>query len=530
MRGTTLRSFCLPLVVCFVATSLHAAGPKKTDTEWLATPAEAARIARVENNLAPVILKGEAPIRLSLQQWMHLSKIPGLSVAVFENYELVWAKSYGVKESGKPDPVRLDTLFQAASISKPVTALAVLHYVEAGKFSLDENINGKLLSWQVPENQFTKDQKVTLRQLLSHSAGTTVHGFPGYAVNEPIPALVQILNGEQPANTDAVRVDMVPGTKFRYSGGGTTIVQLLLMDQIKKPFPQIMDETVIRPLALLRSSYEQPLPPPRAALAASGHRADGKMIEGRWHIYPEIAAAGLWTTPSDLARVAIEVAKSKSGKSNKILSQAMTRQMLTVQAEPLGLGWFLNPKSDEFGHTGGNEGFQSYLVAFADSGNGVAIMANSDNGFMVLDRLAQAVAKEYGWTAFRSQPEPVFIKLAQIWQLKGADAALAQYHALRGEEPADQAKPGDLNSFGYVLLRAEKIPEAIKVFNANVALYPKDANAYDSLAEAYMKAGKNDLAIANYRRSLALNSKNNNAVKMLKKLGVEWVPEDRTEK
>ncbi len=529
MRRTAASSLCLGLFICLLSGVLYGAGPKKSQTEWTSTPAQVAHIARIENGLAPVILKGEAPANLSLKKWMELFNIPGLSVAVFENYQLVWAKAYGVKQNGRPEPVTLDTLFQAGSISKPVTALAVLHYVEAGKFSLDENINNKLISWKLPDNEFTRDQKVTLRRLLSHSGGTTVHGFPGYAPSERVPTLVQVLNGESPANTAPVRVDLVPGTKFRYSGGGTTIVQLMLVDQLKKPFPQIMDETVIHPLGLQHSSYEQPLTAPRTAFCATGHRASGKIVEGKWHIYPEMAAAGLWTTPSDLAQVAIEVAKSKFGKSNKILSQTMTRQMLTVQADPVGLGWFLNAKTDEFGHNGADEGFQAYLAAFADSGSGLVVMANSDNGFMIFDRLASAVAREYGWSNFRSQPEPPFVKLAQVYRLKGVDAALAQYTALRSEGPADKLGPDDLNSLGYVIMMDDKIPDALRVLQANVALYPNNANAYDSLGEAYMKSGNNQQAIENYRKSLQLDPKNDNAIKMLKKLGVEWTPQAKSQ-
>lgn len=156
-----------------------------------------------------------------------------------------------MKEMGQSDVVTLDTLFQAGSISKPVTAMAALHFVEAGRWSLDDPINDRLVSWKLPVNDLQKDQPVTLRRLLSHNAGTTVHGFPGYAAGTPVPTVVQVLNGEPPANTAPVRVDLVPGSKVRYSGGGTTIVQLMMTDQLKKPFPEILAETVLRPLAHL---------------------------------------------------------------------------------------------------------------------------------------------------------------------------------------------------------------------------------------------------------------------------------------
>jgi CubicO group peptidase (beta-lactamase class C family) len=504
----------------FLSITVSAVAQKKPVTEWVADSSQKARIQRVENGLAPVTLRGEAPISMTLQQWMDFFKIPGLSVVVFDNYKIVWKKSYGVKQVGSTDPVTLDTIFQAGSISKPLSAMAVMHYVQAGRFSLDEDINDKLISWKVPENDFTRQKKVTLRELLSHSAGTTVHGFPGYAVDEPRPTLVQVLDGVKPANTAPVRVDLLPGKEFRYSGGGTSIVQLMLVDQLKEPFPQIMSETVIKPLGLTSSSYEQPQPAARRAIAASGFRSNGKMVQGKWHIYPEMAAAGLWTTPTDLAKVAIEMALSKQGKSNRILSQASTKEMLTIQADPVGIGFFLSKNSDQFGHDGSDEGFQADLTAFSDSGKGMAVMANSDNGFMLFGRLVESVAKEYGWTSFKPQEPSIGMQLMIIAQLKGADRALQEYKAMRAERPAKDFDPADLNSLGYTLLQGGKVDDAVKVFEANVALYPDDWNSYDSLGEGLMNAGRKDEAIANYKKSIEMNPKNDNGKKMLEKLGV----------
>lgn len=199
------------------------------------------------------------------------------------------------------------TLFQAGSISKPVAALAALRLVEQGKLSLDEDVNAKLVSWKVPGNEFTKEQKVTLRRLLTHSAGLTVHGFPGYAAGAQVPTLVQVLNGEKPANTPAIRVDTVPGRLWRYSGGGYTIMQQLLIDVTQKSFPELMRQLVLEPAGMKHSTYEQPLPPARAGEAATAHDANGQPVKGQFHTYPEMAAAGLWTTPTDLALLAIEL-------------------------------------------------------------------------------------------------------------------------------------------------------------------------------------------------------------------------------
>ena len=509
----------LALLVLFSLVSPELAAAK-SNTLWVADTSQAARIGRVEQGLPPVPLADGQMLQMDLQQWMEFFRIPGVSVAVFDDFKLVWMKSYGVRESGKPLPVTLETTFQAASISKPVTAMAVMRLVQEGKLSLDENINDKLVSWKVPDNEFTSHEKVTLRRLLSHSAGLTVHGFPGYGVGEPLPTTVQILNGEKPANSPPVRVETVPGTKFQYSGGGLTVVQLMLVDHLQKPFPQLMAETILQPLGLNHSSYEEPQPPARAATSTTAHNASGKPIPGKWHIYPEMAAAGLWTTPGDLAEVAIEVAKSKHGKSNRVLSTASAGQMLTIQADPVGIGFFLDPKSDQFTHNGGNEGFRCLLLAFSESGAGLVIMTNSDNGGTLFGPLAASVAKEYRWPSFTAEPTPEFVRFQVITRKLGVAKAIADYGSLRAQGSAKDFGPGDLNGSGYELLGAGQVEDAVQVFRANVALYPDDANAYDSLAESYLAAGNKDLATKNYQRSLELNPKNDNAVKMLAKLGV----------
>jgi CubicO group peptidase (beta-lactamase class C family) len=217
-------------------------------------------------------------------------------------------------------------------------------------------------------------------------------------VGSPVPTVVQVLDGEPPANTAPVRVDLVPGSRVRYSGGGTTIVQLMMVDQLKTSFPEILASTVLRPLGMDQSSFEQPLPADRAAKTAAGTDRAGKPVEGRWHVYPEMAAAGLWTTPSDLAKVAIEVSRAHAGSSSRVLSQAMTRQMLTPQAGDYGLGFAVEPGVNAFGHNGADEGFQAYLKAFVGSGRGVVIMANSDNGSAIFNRLAESIGRAYGWT------------------------------------------------------------------------------------------------------------------------------------
>jgi len=519
---TLQRRILLALIVLVLACGAPNAGaqtnpPARGAGNGAASSGQEARIQRIEALVLDLPMgEKEPPLRLNLAQAMQVYNVPGLSVAVIDNYQIAWAKGYGVTETGSTTPVGTGTLFQAGSISKPVAATAALTLVEKGKLSLDEDVNQKLKTWKVPENEFTKEQKVTLRRLMSHTAGLTVHGFPGYDVDAPLPTIVEILNGEKPANTDPIRVDFVPGTKFRYSGGGVTIEQLLMIDVTGKAFPALLRETVLDKIGMTASSYEQP-PPARAALTADGTYQDGKPVHGRWHIYPEMAAAGLWTTPTDLAKFAIEIAKSKNGKSNKVLSQQTVEEMLTpVVPQGPGLGFFVDEKNPGvFGHNGADEGFQALLSMNWQTGNGVAIMANSDNGIAVADLVLRTVAKEYKWDYKAGDLHA----LALIGKLRGTQAALDRYAELKKSGALDpETAEGELNQFGYTLLYGGHEQDAIAVFQRNVQEYPQSSNVYDSLGEAYMKTGQKELAIKNYEKSLELNPKNENGKARLKKL------------
>lgn len=371
------------------------------------------RIQRVENGLLPpVIIKGQPPVQMKLAERMNFYKTPAVSVAVINNGRIEWARGYGVREAGTDLPVTQETRFQAASISKPVAAMAALRLVMEGKLSLDENVNAKLKSWKLPENEFTAQNPVTLRRILSHSAGITVHGFPGYAFDVPLPTLQQILDGTKPANTAPIRVDIPPGSQWRYSGGGYTVMQQLVMDVTGRPFPELLKETVLDKIGMLHSGYLHPLPKSLWSAAAVAYGSDGTAIKGNWHIYPELAAAGLWTTPSDLARFAIEIQESLAGKSNKVLSQEMARQMVTVQKGDYGLGLALagSGKAANFSHGGSNAGYRCQLVAYRETGQGAVIMTDSDSGGPLMNEVLRSIAREYGWPDYH----PVEKAVAQL--------------------------------------------------------------------------------------------------------------------
>jgi CubicO group peptidase (beta-lactamase class C family) len=372
-------------------------------------PDGAARIARVENGLqTAVVIKGD-PAGNILDRMKHYG-IPGVSVAVFDKDRIVWAKGYGVMDIDTKEPVTDKTLFVAGSISKPVAAMGALKLVEEGKIRLDDNINAVLTTWKLPENELTAEHPVTLRQLLSHSGGTTVHGFRGYAEGEPVPSITDILDGK--GNSPAVRVDLEPGKQWRYSGGGVTVMQLALTDVEKAPFPEILRTKVLEPIGMTASSYEQTFTPERLKLAAAGHNGQGQVIPGKRHSYPEMAAAGLWTTPTDLAKFAIEAGLAARGRSDKVLSKETAGLMVKRQIDiggnrEMALGLFLQKLDGEvyYGHGGQDEGFIAELIASRDGGYGAAVMTNSDGrSGPLIGEILRAIAAEYGWKGYLSPP------------------------------------------------------------------------------------------------------------------------------
>jgi CubicO group peptidase (beta-lactamase class C family) len=364
-----------------------------------------ALIARIEGAQVPN-RQGWDPY--SLRELMDRFGVPGASIAVIRDYQIHWTKAYGTADQTTKAPVTSDTMFQAASISKPVTALAVMRLVEAGKLSLDEDVNRYLKSWKIPDSEFTRGKPVTLRALLSHTSGTgDGFGFPGYHPSAERPTVPQILNGEKPSNVGRVVWERPPFTAFKYSGGGTVIVQLILTEVVGKPFHEIMRELVLEPIGMTNSTYEQPLPPQRDANAARAHNGRGREMDAKWHVYPEQAPAGLWTTPTDLAKLAIEVQKALRGES-RLLSRVAAQEMVTpVGTGPFAVGFSINQRNEGwyFFHGGSNWGFQCNLVAHRLKGYGLAIMTNSDSGGRLNAEVEARVTAAYNWDSL-DKPVP----------------------------------------------------------------------------------------------------------------------------
>lgn len=574
----------------------------------------AKEISRVESGLMPVTRFEGMPL-WTLESRMKHYKIPGLSIAVIKNSKVIWTKTYGFADVESKTPVNIKTLFQAASMSKPVSAYAALKEVEIGKINPDADINLYLTSWKIPENTFTKEKKIGLYNILSHTAGFTVHGFGGYEVGKPLPTLIQVLKGESPANSSAVVVDKLPGISLRYSGGGYSVMQQMLIDIEGKDFPAIMQERVLGPLDMKNSTFDQPLNQVQSQSAATAYTMSGERVKGKYHIYPEMAAAGLWTTAEDLAKFVIDIQNTLSNKSHTIISQKTAEKFTTSFIDPgVGLGVFLEKKGGHvyFNHGGWNEGFSSRFIGNTTNGDGIVVLTNTNKPEFI-EELIRSVAAVYQWpeyvdSAYKILPfteqdfsnsvgrykfdqyglyrvyrkdgklmlnindleEPMQLSkvgkdtyAAQNWSFKTQfvkdpkSGKLEMVNILpdktiRSKSPQmnkDEKTPlefvmdGDfdkglkafqkaktentghyfisedyLNNVGYALLGQNKLNQSIDVFRVNSILYPDSQNVYDSLGEAYLKAGQKDKARQNYQKALRIDPANEGAIRVLKTL------------
>jgi CubicO group peptidase (beta-lactamase class C family) len=263
-------------------------------------------INSIENSLIKNIqIKGDSIQKFNILERMDFYKVPGVSIAIVENRKIKWAKGYGYANTETGTKVNASTLFQAGSISKPLAALSALKLFENDSLDLNKDVNYYLKNWQIPENKFTETEKVTLEKLLTHTAGMTVHGFPGYQQTDKFPEIIDVLNGN--GNTGKIVVDTIPGSIWRYSGGGYTVMEKVVEDVSGLSLDDYMSKNILLPIGMKNSTYQQPIAKEFQNNISAAYDGNGELIKGLWNNYPEQAAAGLWTTPSDLAMYCMEI-------------------------------------------------------------------------------------------------------------------------------------------------------------------------------------------------------------------------------
>jgi len=369
--------------------------------------AAAHREKAVEENLHYLaVIKGHPEPGMSLVEQMSYLHVPGVSIAVIHDKRIDWGKGYGVARLGG-SPVSASTLFGAASMSKPVTAMAVLRLVQEGKIDLDADVNTYLKSWKIPANEYTKNHPVTVRELLSHTSGIGTHNGAIYDPDKGVPAMLEMLDGKPPATTPPVRVESEPGKKYAYANGGYLILELLITDVTGKRFAQAMKELVLAPIGMSQSTYEAPLAPAKAATAATAYDENGKSgIAAAHFVEPDAAAGGLWTTAIDYAKFVIELQKEYSGESHRVLNQKMAQMMVTPGIGPSeSIRWGLGvrvggiPPNIYFEH-GGSAAFQCDMVGYP-SGDGVVVLTNGGGGGSLSDQIVRSVAQAYAWPDFQ---------------------------------------------------------------------------------------------------------------------------------
>lgn len=377
----TLVFACPPLLGQAVATDLEA------------------RIASVETSLGH---RGDdnPRVRWNLTSRMANFGVAGVSVAVIEDGQVLWSRGYGVKQAGSPDPIDPETVFSVGSVSKVATAAITLRLVDEGRIDLDRDVNHYLRRWQVPANDLTVREPVTLRRIMSHTAGLTVHGFADYQPGESLPGIVEILNGTPPAKNAPVRVDQLPGSAFRYSGGGTTVQQLVIEDVTGLTFEEAAQRYLFEPLEMHRSTFTNPLPASHGNIArAHGHDGAPAALPRGWEAMPEAGASGLWTTPTDYARLVIALMASYHGDDESFLRRATTQDMMTeVSPSMFGLGPELGGEgaTRNFVHGGANNSYRAFMAGYLGERDGLVIFTNGTRGNDLIGEIRRAVAMA-GW-------------------------------------------------------------------------------------------------------------------------------------
>ncbi len=395
-------------------------------TEKSNTDTTAELIENTETGLTTAV-RIEGDSTWSIEERMKHYGIPGVSVAVINNGKIVWAKGYGIMDRESRAPVTSQTLFQASALSIPVSAYAALRMVEQGKVSLDENINSYLQSWQLPDNEFTKEKKATIRNLLNHSAGINLHATPGYSTDSVIPTLIEVLDGTPPAKNEPLAVNKEPDESYYISYPGYGIIQQMMIDVEEREFPEIMNDLVLQPLGMTNSTFNPSLSQEQITRAATAYLADGNMVKGKRFVNPVLASGGLWTTPSDLAKFIVHLQQTLKGKGDRVLSKEMTELMVTPHSissygpgSEYGLGIQIFKRKDEtyLRHWGWNRGFYAEMIAHRHKEHGVVVMTNSTFPEFNAE-VIRAVAGAYKWRNYVPVHSRVEVEQSLVDQITG---------------------------------------------------------------------------------------------------------------
>lgn len=442
-----------------------------------------------------------------------------VSIAVIKDFKVEWVKAYGFADVSEKRLATTETLFQAGSISKSLNSLGILKLVQEGKLGLDDDINNYLKTWKFPYDDVSKGKKITLANLLSHTAGLSGHGFGGYEKGTVLPTTIEILDGQTPSNSGAVRSVFEPGLKFQYSGGGTTITQLILENTTGEKYENFMQNNILNLLGMSNSSFTQPPAKDKESRLATAYNYE-KEVKGKYHIYPEKAAAGLWTNPTDLAKYVIETQLSLQGKANKILSQEMTAKRLENN-----FGVFVEDynRTKYFRHGGGTDGFLCYDIGSMEGGDGIVVMINGSNNKLI-EEIVTTLASLNQFQNYPKESSKESISLTIRKELnKSVDKGIKLYKKLRKTQPKEYnfSNESELNMLGYEYMNHGKMDEAIKIFSLNISTFPNSSNVYDSRGEAYFNKKDYELSKKDYQKVLELEPTNPNAKEMLLKIEKE---------
>jgi CubicO group peptidase (beta-lactamase class C family) len=495
MRSRNAFAATLAFVAAVMAPTAIAAADPPTAGGAAGAREDAAAIARVEHGLIPEVRVAGERGGWSIEERMRVHHAPAVSVAVIHDGRVAWARAWGVADLRSGRRVDADTPFQAASISKMVTALAALREADAGKVDVDADINRALTSWKLPANDFTRKHAVTLAELLSHTAGTNVHSVIGHAPDAPLPTLTQILDGIPPANTEPVRVVAEPGKSFAYSGGGSLIVQQLVVDLTRQPFADAVHALVFAPLGMTHSSFAILPTPAERARQAVPHDRDLSILPDL--VYPESAPAGMWSTPTDLARMLVEIQRGLDGRS-PVISRRVAKWMTTAAAKmevpgaSTGLGTFVEDRGGAFyfGHDGLNDGFLSMARATVNGGDGAVVMCNGMGGAQLIFEIFRSIAAEYHWPGWL--PPPV--------ERVALDGKLSS--RLAGDWSAGLDRPLTIVVSGSRVEAREPFSEPRELIPvAGGALVARDRTRFELRGDALVESPPDDDAVTHQRHA-----------------------------